>query len=73
MYPSLRGGSQDKAIKIQGDITLPSPSVLCLFLGEKTEVGIIIIIIIFSLSIYIPSCYLPKVTHTFHHLVPRLP
>ena len=31
---------QDKVIRVQGDITIPFPSVLCLIMGENTEKGL---------------------------------
>ena len=31
----LKGGSQDKAFRVEGDLTLPSPSAPCLFIGEN--------------------------------------
>ena len=35
----IKGDNQDKAFGfgVQGDLTLPSHSVFCLFVGEKTE------------------------------------
>ena len=33
---SLKGGSQDKAFRVQGNFILPSPSAPCLFIGENS-------------------------------------
>ena len=39
-YVPLKEGYQDKVFSIPGDISLPSPSVPCLFIRENTEKGL---------------------------------
>ena len=38
---SLKGSNQDKAFRVQGNFTLPSPSVPCLFIEKNTEEGLL--------------------------------
>ena len=40
LISQLKKYSQDKAFWVQGDFTLPSPSVPCLLVGENTEDGL---------------------------------
>ena len=39
VYPHEKGNNQDKAFRVQEELTLTTCSALCLFLGEKTEEG----------------------------------
>ena len=39
-YIPIEKGLLDKAFRVHGDYTLPSPSAPCLFIGENTEEGL---------------------------------